>query len=62
MTTHQTEPITVGFPLTGEWYAANTPGYKVPSHGTDLLGQRYAYDFMQIDWNMKRDINSLISL
>ena len=47
------EPITVKFPLSGEWCAANTPGYKVPSHGTDQLGQRYAYDFFQIDWEQK---------
>ncbi len=47
------EPIAVKFPLSGEWCAANTPGYKVPSHGTDQLGQRYAYDFFQIDWEKK---------
>ena len=44
------EPIAVRFPLFGEWCAVNTPGHKVPSHGTDLLGQTYAYDFLQIDW------------
>jgi hypothetical protein len=44
------EPIVVEFPLRGEWVAPNTPGHKVPSHGTDLLGQAYAYDLMQIDW------------
>jgi len=44
------EAITVEFPLSGEWVAPNTPGHKVPSHGTDQLGQTYAYDFMQIDW------------
>lgn len=49
----ETQPITVKFPLTGEWCAVNTPGYKVPSHGTDQLGQRYAYDFFQIDWDKK---------
>ena len=47
------DPIPVRFPLSGEWCAANTPGYKVPSHGTDQLGQRYAYDFFQIDWEQK---------
>ena len=45
------EPIAVQFPLIGEWCAVNTPGHQVPSHGTDLLGQRYAYDFVQIDWS-----------
>jgi len=47
------EPIVVKFPLTGEWCAINTPGEKIPSHGTDAFGQTYAYDFMQIDWNEK---------
>lgn len=44
------EPISVAFPLRGEWCAPNSPGYKVPSHGTDMLAQTYAYDLMQIDW------------
>ena len=43
------EPIVVDFPLRGEWVAPNTPGKKVPSHGTDWLGQRYAYDFVRTD-------------
>jgi hypothetical protein len=42
-------PVVVDFPLRGEWFAPNTPGTKVPSHGTDMLGQRYAYDFVGID-------------
>jgi hypothetical protein len=42
-------PIVVDFPLRGEWITPNTPGTKVPSHGTDLLGERYAYDFVGID-------------
>ena len=44
-------PIIVEFPLRGEWLSPNTPGTKIPSHGTDLLGTRYAYDFIQVDWN-----------
>ncbi|HRX17358.1 MAG TPA: M23 family metallopeptidase [Spirochaetota bacterium] len=36
----------VDFPLRGEWSVVNTLGDKIPSHGTDSLGQRYAYDFM----------------
>lgn len=48
-----TLPIAVRFPLSGEWCAINTPGHKIPSHGTDQLGQRYAYDFFQIDWSQK---------
>jgi murein DD-endopeptidase MepM/ murein hydrolase activator NlpD len=41
--------IVVDFPLRGEWVAASTPAERVPSHGTDMLGQRYAYDFMRIE-------------
>ena len=41
--------LTVAFPLRGEWVAAHTPAARVPSHGTDALGQRYAYDFLRIE-------------
>jgi peptidase M23-like protein len=45
-----TSPLVVDFPLRGEgWVAANSPGDRVPSHGTDMLGQRYAFDFLQVD-------------
>ena len=44
------DPIIVEFPLRGEWLSPNTPGTKIPSHGTDKLGTRYAYDFIQVDW------------
>lgn len=44
-------PVIVEFPLRGEWISPNTPGTKIPSHGTNLLGTRYAYDFIQVDWN-----------
>ncbi len=30
--------------------APQTPGKKIPSHGTDQLGVRYAFDFVQVDW------------
>jgi hypothetical protein len=40
----------VDFPLRGErWVAVNTPGDRVPSHGTDMLGQRFAYDLLMVD-------------
>lgn len=42
-------PVVVDFPLRGEWITPNTPGTKVPSHGTDLLGERYAFDFVGVD-------------
>lgn len=38
-------PIVVEFPLRGEWVALHTPADRVPSHGTDAFGQRYAFDF-----------------
>ncbi len=44
------DPVIIGFPLRGEWMAPNTPGKKIPSHGTDQLGERYAFDFLQVDW------------
>jgi len=39
----------VGFPLSGEWVAVNTPAERVPSHGTDFFGQRYAFDFVRLN-------------
>ena len=44
------DPIVVAFPLRGEWLSPNTPGTSIPSHGTDRFGTRYAYDFVQVDW------------
>jgi hypothetical protein len=42
--------VVVEFPLRGErWVAVNTPGDRIPSHGTDMLGQRYAYDLLKVD-------------
>lgn len=48
--------LVVEFPLKGEWVAPNTPGDKIPSHGTDALGQRYAYDFIRIDPNSTKGV------
>ena len=39
----------IGFPLSGEWVAVNTPAEKIPSHGTDFFGQRYAFDFARLN-------------
>lgn len=42
--------VTVAFPLRGEgWMAVTTPATRVPSHGTDMLGQRYAFDLVRVD-------------
>jgi len=43
------DPVVVGFPLEGEWLAERTPAHRIPSHGTDALGQRFAYDLIRID-------------
>ncbi|MHC2997726.1 M23 family metallopeptidase [Microbacterium sp. HJ5] len=44
------DAVVVEFPLRGEgWVAVTTPAARVPSHGVDLLGQRYAYDFVKVD-------------
>ncbi|TYP86837.1 M23 family metallopeptidase [Blastococcus xanthinilyticus] len=36
-------------PFTGRWLTQNSPARRVPSHGTDLLGERYAIDFVAVD-------------
>jgi hypothetical protein len=56
--------VVVDFPLRGEhhrerrhcasdhlktWVAVDTPGDRIPSHGTDMLGQRFAYDLLMVD-------------
>jgi hypothetical protein len=41
--------VVVELPLRGEWSVERTPAYRIPSHGTDLLGQRYAYDLVHTD-------------
>jgi murein DD-endopeptidase MepM/ murein hydrolase activator NlpD len=42
--------IVVEFPLRGDWTAVHSPGSRIPSHGTDMLGQRFAFDFVRFDW------------
>ena len=36
-------------PFTGLWLARNSPARRVPSHGSDLFGERYAIDFLGVD-------------
>jgi hypothetical protein len=43
------DPVVVELPLRGEWSVEWTPASRIPSHGTDLLGQRYAYDLVRAD-------------
>jgi len=46
--------LVVEFPLRGEWMSPHTPGKKIPSHGTEQLGQKYAFDFWQVDWKRNK--------
>jgi murein DD-endopeptidase MepM/ murein hydrolase activator NlpD len=39
----------VELPLRGEWTPVRTPADRIPSHGTDRFGQRYAYDLLRLD-------------
>lgn len=41
--------IVISMPFAGLWLARNSPARRVPSHGTDLLGGRYAIDFVGVD-------------
>jgi peptidase M23-like protein len=43
------DPVVVELPLRDEWLVERTPANRIPSHGTDLLGQRYAYDLVRTD-------------
>ncbi len=43
------DAVVVALPLGGEWSVERTPAYRIPSHGTDVLGQRYAYDLVRTD-------------
>jgi murein DD-endopeptidase MepM/ murein hydrolase activator NlpD len=46
-------PIVLELPLRGQWMSPNSPGSKIPSHGTNQLGEKYALDFLQVDWERK---------
>ena len=41
--------LLLALPFTGRWLVRNSPARRVPSHGTDLLGSRYAIDFVGVD-------------
>lgn len=41
--------IVISLPFEGLWLARNSPARRVPSHGTDLFGERYAIDFIGVD-------------
>jgi hypothetical protein len=41
--------VELALPFTGRWLVQNSPARRVPSHGTDLWGGRYAIDFVGVD-------------
>jgi hypothetical protein len=41
--------VLLSLPFEGLWLARNSPARRVPSHGTDLWGERYAIDFIGVD-------------
>ncbi|WCN79519.1 M23 family metallopeptidase [Micromonospora sp. LH3U1] len=57
--------VEISLPFTGLWLTRNSPARQVPSHGTDLLGGRYAIDFVAVDddWRTSdsRDWRSLLT-
>ena len=41
--------VMITLPFFGLWLAQNSPARRVPSHGSDLMGERYAIDFVGVD-------------
>jgi murein DD-endopeptidase MepM/ murein hydrolase activator NlpD len=41
--------VLLALPFSGRWLVQNSPARRVPSHGTDLFGERYAIDFVGVD-------------
>ncbi|MGO2541962.1 MAG: M23 family peptidase, partial [Specibacter sp.] len=42
-------PVRLLLPFNGKWLAQNSPLRRVPSHGTELLAQSHAIDFVGVD-------------
>jgi murein DD-endopeptidase MepM/ murein hydrolase activator NlpD len=42
------EPVVLALPFQGTWLARNSPARRIPSHGTHLLGQTFAIDFVAV--------------
>jgi len=51
------DAVEIALPFAGRWLVMNSPARRVPSHGVDLLGQRYAIDFVGVD-DRHRDAHS----
>jgi hypothetical protein len=41
--------IELSLPFAGLWLTKNSPARRIPSHGSDLFGERYAIDFVGVD-------------
>jgi Peptidase family M23 len=41
--------LEVSLPFRGRWLTQNSPARRVPSHGLDVFGERYAIDFVAVD-------------
>ena len=42
-------PVPLALPFLGTWTVQNSPATRVPSHGTHLLGETFAIDFVAVD-------------
>jgi murein DD-endopeptidase MepM/ murein hydrolase activator NlpD len=56
MADRRLEPTAVelSFPFTGLWLVQNSPARRVPSHGSELFGEKYAIDFVGVDERHRR--------
>jgi hypothetical protein len=45
----RSEAVELSLPFTGPWLTQNSPAQRIPSHGSDLFGERYAVDFVGVD-------------
>lgn len=41
--------VDLAYPFEGRWLTQNSPGSRVPSHGTSLLAAAFAIDFVPVD-------------
>jgi hypothetical protein len=46
-----TGTLDMAYPFTGRWLVQNSPGNRVPSHGTARFASSYAIDFVPVDDN-----------
>jgi len=57
--------IVLSLPFDGRWLVQNSPARRIPSHGTDLWGERYAIDFVGVNDRHRtadrRDWRTLVS-